>query len=156
MMDPRIDRALAGIHAGLRTPLSVPALARAANLSESRFAHLFRREVGTSPARYIHALRMLRARVLIERTSLSIKEVMAQVGCHDPSHFTRDFRDFHGLAPRDWRRAAAQAGRPADAADAFDSASVTRIADLANKQRKRPTKPVPRARAPDLALHSAG
>lgn len=156
-MDPRIERALNALHAQPATAPSLAALAAAANLSPSRFAHLFQQQVGAPPARYLHALRMIRARILIERTSLSIKEVMAQVGCNDPSHFTRDFRRFHGLPPRDWRSAAARRrvldGEPDDA---LDSASVTRIATLANERQKRPTKPHPRARAPDLALHHAG
>ena len=48
---------------------------------------------------------MERASVLLERTFLSVKEVMAQVGCTDPSHFSRDFRRHHGFAPREWRNA---------------------------------------------------
>jgi AraC-like DNA-binding protein len=154
-MDPRIQRTLADIHTKLATPVSIAALARASNLSVSRFGHLFQREVGTSPARYIHALRMIRARLLIARTSLSIKEVMAQVGCNDPSHFTRDFRAFHGVSPREWRLAAARQP-PGVHDDAADSASVARVAVLANERRKRPTQPAPKARAPDLALHHAG
>ena len=152
-MDPRIDQALAHIHTHLASPLSIAALAAAARLSPSRFAHLFQQEVGTSPARYVHALRMIRAGLLITRTFLSIKEVMVQVGCSDPSHFARDFRDFHGLSPREWRAAAAGPAGPGDTANASESETVSRIALLANERRKRPTKPLPRARAPDPPLH---
>jgi transcriptional regulator GlxA family with amidase domain len=153
-VDPRIERALSALHAQPGTAPSIAALARAVNLSTSRFAHLFQEQVGAPPARYLQALRMIRARILIERTSLSIKEVMAQVGCNDPSHFTRDFRRFHGLPPREWRSAAARR-RALDGVpdDVLDSASVTRVAALANERQNRPMKPVPRARAPDLTLH---
>jgi AraC-like DNA-binding protein len=154
-MDHRIARALAEIHARLAAPVSIDSLARSANLSTSRFAHLFRQEVGTSPSRYIHALRMMRAQLLLERTSLSIKEVMAHVGCNDPSHFARDFRAFHGVAPREWRLAAAQRSLSDGYTTAIDNESVERIAVLANERRKRPTKPPPRARAPDPALQPA-
>ena len=156
-MDPRIARALADIHTQLARLPSLAVLARAANLSVSRFSHLFRQEVGTSPVRYIYALRMVRAQLLLERTPLSIKEVMAQVGCNDPSHFARDFRAFHGLSPRDWRVAAARRSLRGEHEnnDALASASVARIAVLANERRKRPTKPPPRARAPDPALQLA-
>ena len=151
-MDRRIEQALASIHARLATPLTNADLARAANLSSSRFAHLFQREVGTAPSRYVHALRMIRASLLIERTCLSIKEVMAQVGCSDPSHFARDFRDFHGLSPSEWRTVGAR--RSGDG-DALASATVERIAVLANERRKRPTTPLPRARAPAPPLPRA-
>ena len=151
-MDPRIEHAIADIHTRLGAPVTIADLAGAAHLSISRFAHLFQREVGTSPGRYIQALRMIRARLLIARTFLSIKEVMVQVGCSDPSHFARDFRDFHGLSPTEWRRAAADRSAAGDNADALDGATVERIAALANERRQRPTTPAPRARAPDPPL----
>ena len=58
-MDTRIESALSQMEQQLAEPLSIATLAAGVNLSASRFAHLFCREVGTSPARYLHALRML-------------------------------------------------------------------------------------------------
>jgi AraC family transcriptional regulator, arabinose operon regulatory protein len=84
-------------------PLTVASLAREFNLSPSRFAHLFRQEFGVSPMRYLHVQRMMRARLLLEETFLTVKEVMVRVGCSDPSHFARDFRRFHGVPPKEWR-----------------------------------------------------
>ena len=148
-MDHRIERTLAAMLRQLTSPLSVATLARAVDLSPSHFAHLFRHEVGTSPSRYIHALRMIRARLLLERTSLSIKEVMAHVGCNVASHFSRDFRRAHGLPPSEWRNAAARRTLRSDNGDTLDSASVARVAAFANQRRQRPTRPAARARAPD-------
>lgn len=103
-MEPRIAWAMADIEQRLAEPLSVAQLAAAVRLSPSRFAHLFREQTGMAPMRYLHAQRMMRARVLLERTFLSVKEVMVQVGCSDPSHFARDFRRFHGMPPSECRR----------------------------------------------------
>ena len=47
----------------------------------------------------LRALRMERARLLLERAFLTVKEVMAFVGINDPSHFSRDFSRHHGVAP---------------------------------------------------------
>jgi AraC family transcriptional regulator, arabinose operon regulatory protein len=104
-MDPRITRAVAHIDAHLHAPLSVTRLAQEAGLSPSRFTHLFRHYVGSSPAQYLRERRMALALVLLDRTSLPVKEVMLHVGCHDPSHFARDFRRFHGFGPRERRTA---------------------------------------------------
>jgi AraC family transcriptional regulator, arabinose operon regulatory protein len=101
--DPRIARATAEIESRLGEPLTVATLARAVELSPSRFAHLFRTQTGRSPMRYLHERRMVRARLMLERTTLSVKEVMAHVGCRDASHFTRDFRRFHGMSPTECR-----------------------------------------------------
>ena len=65
------------------------------------------------PGRYLHTMRMQRARVLLERTFLNVREVMARVGFRDPSHFARDFRRFHGVAPSALRGAASPGPAPA-------------------------------------------
>jgi AraC-like DNA-binding protein len=106
-MDRRIAWALDQMQRRLNEPLSLATVASEINLSVSRFAHLFQHDVGASPAQYLHALRMIRARLLIERTFLTVKEVMNLVGCNDASHFARDFRRFHGLSPTECRAAAA-------------------------------------------------
>jgi AraC-like DNA-binding protein len=113
-MDQRIAWAVAEMQKEMREPLSIARLARTVHLSPSRFAHLFRREVGVPPGRYLHTLRMARAQLLLERTFLSVKEVMALVGCNDPSHFARDFRRAYGMSPVEARASATMHRRPPD------------------------------------------
>ena len=97
--DPRIGWAIAHIEDTLQQPLRINEMAQAVNLSASRFTRLFRAATGLSPARYIQIRRLERAKVLIERTFLTIKEVMGKVGYNDPSHFTRDFSREYGVSP---------------------------------------------------------
>jgi AraC family transcriptional regulator, arabinose operon regulatory protein len=61
-------------------------------LSPSRLAHLFKAETGVSPMRYLKTQRMQKAKLLLETTPLSIKEVMIYVGVNDKSHFIKDFK----------------------------------------------------------------
>ena len=103
-MDPRIARAIARMEEAIDREVPVAELAASVGLSPSRFAYLFRRDTAIPPARYLHTLRMERARLLLERTFLSVKEVMAYVGVNDPSHFSRDFRRYHGVPPTGLRR----------------------------------------------------
>jgi AraC-like DNA-binding protein len=69
------------------------------HLSPSRFRHLFKQHTGFSPAQYVKDLRLRYARELLERSNLSVKEVMAAVGLNDFSHFVRDFKAMHGVTP---------------------------------------------------------
>jgi transcriptional regulator GlxA family with amidase domain len=103
-LDSRIRWAIDHLERAMATSVSVAELAAAVNLSPSRFWHLFREQTGTSPLRYLHRLRMQRAHALIERSFLSIKQVMAHVGINDPSHFARDFKRLYGVAPTELRR----------------------------------------------------
>ena len=84
-------------------PLTIRGLAAIAGLSPSRFAHLFRQSMGVSPLRHLHALRMSRARQLLEESALPIRDVMHQVGWNDPSHFSKDFKRRFGVSPRRYR-----------------------------------------------------
>jgi AraC-like DNA-binding protein len=52
---------------------------------------------------FLTDLRMTRARILVERTSLTIAEVMSQVAVSNRSHFARAFRSAHGVSPRTLR-----------------------------------------------------
>lgn len=106
-MDVRVIRTMATMTRRLPDRLTVSALAAEVDLSPSRFAHLFRNETGASPIRYLHELRLAYACYLLERTSLSIQNIVMQVGV-DPSHFVRRFRLQYGVSPRDWRSAAAR------------------------------------------------
>lgn len=88
----------------LHTSIDAHGLAEAVGLSVSRLSRLFRDAIGITPTAYLRARRMRRARILIERTTLSVSEVMVQVGLSDPSHFARDFRNAHGFSPRTLRQ----------------------------------------------------
>src|SRR4051812_6004492 len=103
--DPRIMRVLDVMDRRMNEPWQVHDLAVVAELSPSRFAHLFHKWMGVSPVRYLQQLRMDRARLLLSRTSLSIREIMQIVGCTDPSHFGRAFRNQFGVGPGEYRQA---------------------------------------------------
>jgi transcriptional regulator GlxA family with amidase domain len=135
-IDPRISWTVAHMQRHLAEPMAVSALATRINLSPSRFRALF---TAVGPAQYLQWLRLRRARLLLERTFLSVKEVMALVGYNDPSHFARDFRRLHGAAPTAFRgRGITGDGDP----DAAHASSV----DPPTLKRIRP----PRARDPGV------
>jgi transcriptional regulator GlxA family with amidase domain len=103
-VDARVRHVIDTMEAQLHTRIAIADLAAGVGLSLSQLARLFRQAIGTTPRAHLHALRMTRARLLVERTSLSIAEIMAQVGVADPSHFARDFRRAHGASPRALRQ----------------------------------------------------
>jgi AraC family transcriptional regulator len=87
----------------LRARFTLNDMARAVKLTSFHFCHLFKAETGSSPARYLKALRLDRARELLETTLLSVKEIRALVGLNDESHFARDFRTAYALTPQQYR-----------------------------------------------------
>jgi transcriptional regulator GlxA family with amidase domain len=100
--DRRIVSALNRVHCMKAidvSQVSTEELARFVNLSESRFRALFTSRLGITPARYMKALRLRQADVLVRESFMTIKEVMAATGFNDESHFLRDYKDCYGCCP---------------------------------------------------------
>jgi transcriptional regulator GlxA family with amidase domain len=106
--DIRVAEAVRLIDQHKKTPLSVPDLARAVNVSPSYLTRLFRQQTGRPPAKFARDARLERAHFLLRTSFLTVKEVMAEVGWNDPSHFCRDFKREFGASPTAVRAAARQ------------------------------------------------
>jgi len=85
--------------------LSVAQLASQIQCSADYLSQIFRKATGIALAGYINENRLLRARELLELSTLNIAEVSQAAGFHDASYFTRLFRRWQGMTPRDYRRA---------------------------------------------------
>lgn len=102
-MNSRIQRIVDQMNSELHRKRSLNDLARSSKLSRSRVCHLFKTQTGMSPGQYLKALRLEKARGLLETTSLSVKEIRARVGMQDESHFVRDFNRVYGVTPSQYR-----------------------------------------------------
>lgn len=103
-MEPRIYQAIRLMMVDVTREIPLDELARRVNLSASRLRHLFKDEMGVSPAQYLKAQRLDKARGLLESTFLSLKEVMHKAGFTDRGHFMRDFKKAYGLPPLQYRK----------------------------------------------------
>lgn len=84
--------------------ISNKTLAQLIHVSESRFIHLFKEEIGMSPLKYINTVRLYKAKSLLENGECSVMEVAALVGFSDYNHFGRMFRESFGCTPVQIRR----------------------------------------------------
>jgi transcriptional regulator GlxA family with amidase domain len=83
--------------------LSVGALADRAFMSPRNFARVFTREVGMTPAAYVAAIRLERARTLLETTDLQIDEVARRCGFGTVETLRRSFGRRLNVSPSDYR-----------------------------------------------------
>jgi transcriptional regulator GlxA family with amidase domain len=102
-MDPRVQTAINQMGEQLHCELSLEVMSQSVNLSASRFRHLFKKEMGTTPAQYLKSLRMRRAKELVETTFLNIKQIMSSIGMRDKRHFAQDFERTYGVTPTQHR-----------------------------------------------------
>lgn len=83
--------------------LTLPELARSANMSTSHFAALFKKQTGFAPIDYYVRLKMQRACYLLDVTDMPVKEIAAQLGYDDPLYFSRRFRQIHNCSPTQYQ-----------------------------------------------------
>ncbi len=75
------------------------ALSEHLNLSRSQFGRKVKALTGQSPAIFLRALRLQKARQLLFSTNLSVKEVAYEVGFSNPSYFSRSYTELFGESP---------------------------------------------------------
>jgi AraC-like DNA-binding protein len=85
-------------------PLRLKDIATAARLSPIYLERLFKRATGRSPMAYLSRLRVGRAKHLLGRTDMTVKEVAGAVGFEAASYFTRVFQKLEGVSPMRYRR----------------------------------------------------
>ena len=95
--------------------LSVAALASRSFMSPRNFARVFAREVGSTPAVYVEALRLERARTLLETTDMQLEEVARRCGFGTVETCRRAFGRRLRVSPSDYRtRFTAAPAQPSD------------------------------------------
>jgi AraC family transcriptional regulator, glycine betaine-responsive activator len=101
---PKLMEAVALMEANIEEPMSLDELAHHAGLSRRQLERLFQKHLGCVPTRYYLELRLTRARQLLLQTSMSIVDVAFACGFVSAPHFSKCYRDYFGIPPRDERR----------------------------------------------------
>ncbi len=101
---PKLMEAVALMEANLEEPMSLDELAQHVRLSRRQLERLFQKYLSCVPTRYYLELRLAKARQLLLQTSMSIVDVAFASGFVSAPHFSKCYRDFYGIPPRDERR----------------------------------------------------
>lgn len=98
-----LERAMRYLEARIDGTVRVGELAAMVGLSAAHLSAMFRQATGGGPGAFHAALKMARARTLLDTTSLPVGEIAGTVGYTDPLYFSRHFRRAHGLSPTQYR-----------------------------------------------------
>lgn len=88
--------------------ISISHLAEMACLSKSRFLHSFKDNVGISAYNYIMSIKIEKAKELLLSTDMNISAVSETVGYSDSLYFSRIFKKYTGVSPREYRKKSGQ------------------------------------------------
>jgi YesN/AraC family two-component response regulator len=91
------------ISENLANDLSLTRLSEYTTLSNCYLSHIFKESTGVNVVDYITEQRMMRAKSLLETTSINIELVAASCGYGTPHYFSKKFKQYFGLTPRSYR-----------------------------------------------------
>ena len=105
-----IDAAIAYIHQHLYEPMELSVLADHVSYSKYHFARIFKERTGLSPLYYISALRLQRAKDLLLKTNLTIRDIGLEIGQQSVGTFSTRFIERVGMSPARFRQSREGAG----------------------------------------------
>lgn len=91
------------MHVHLGQDLTLDDMARTAMFSKFHFTRVFREVTGTSPRRFLSALRLQEAKYLLVNTGSSVADISSQVGYSSVGTFSSRFKSCVGVSPSRFR-----------------------------------------------------
>jgi len=101
---PKLIETVSIMESNIEEPISLDELARHVGVSRRQLERLFQKHLNCVPTRYYLELRLTRARQLLLQTSISIVDVAFACGFVSAPHFSKCYRDYYGIPPREERR----------------------------------------------------
>jgi AraC-like DNA-binding protein len=72
-------------------------------ITDAHQCRVFKKQYGISPLQYVNELRMTEIKNLLCDTAFSISEIAEKIGYDNPGYFSRAFRKYTGMSPREYR-----------------------------------------------------
>lgn len=91
------------IHSEYMNKINVSQIAGMLNLDRTYFSYLFKKKTSISPKEYILSHRMNVAASMILRKNVPISVVAASVGYNDIFTFSKMFKKYYGISPKDYK-----------------------------------------------------
>lgn len=102
--DKTLQSALEYLTNNWQESFSVAELAKKCCTSESTLYHLFQRELGQTPIKFLNSIRINIAIEQLENSNHSIATISRAVGFNSENHFRKVFHDFTGTTPLKYRK----------------------------------------------------
>ncbi|QNL49900.1 helix-turn-helix transcriptional regulator [Olivibacter sp. SDN3] len=111
-MDERVLQAIHFIHSNIDKPIKIEELAKVSCLTEDHFIRLFKKQMQSTPGKYINQKKIEQAQLMMLVRNLSIKELAYQLGFENVSYFNRLFKKISGENPGKMQRRMSELNEP--------------------------------------------
>ena len=99
-----VQKAVMLINSDLSANLTLHSLSKNLNISDGYLSSVFRKEIGVTLTQYIFNERMQLAVRLLTTTNLQVQSVAQHCGILDVQYFSKLFKKYAGLTPREYRK----------------------------------------------------
>lgn len=101
---PLVEKAVLFIEADLSQDLSLRTIAENLSISAGYLSTLFHQETGKTVTEFVNEKRIEHAAVLLRSASLQVQAVAQYCGIPDVNYFSKIFKRYHGVTPREYRK----------------------------------------------------
>ncbi len=98
-----VRRAASIIAREYATPLTLDTVARRVGLTPAYLSHIFKMHTGVSFREYLSHVRVEESKRLLAATDYSLVDIAIAMGFSDQSYFTKVFKKYTGLTPKQYR-----------------------------------------------------
>jgi AraC family transcriptional regulator len=98
----------------LHSKIDLADLAKVTQFSRCKFNRAFKASFGCTPSQFVRRMRIARAQNLMTMSGEPLRQIAAESGFADQSHFNRCFRRVVGESPAIWRSRRCETGRRND------------------------------------------
>lgn len=99
-----IKSAMMYISKHFNTPLTLEEVSEHVHLHPSYFSSMFKQSAGSSFKEYLNMVRIEESKRLLANTTFSIIDIAIAVGFEDQSYFSKVFKKYTGLTPKQFRQ----------------------------------------------------
>ncbi|MEF9839388.1 MAG: PocR ligand-binding domain-containing protein [Lachnospiraceae bacterium] len=98
-----IKKAMIYISQHFNTPLTLEDVASQVHLHPSYFSTMFKQSTGSTFKEYLNMVRIEESKRLLSNTDFSIIDIAVAIGFEDQSYFSKVFKKYTGLTPKQFR-----------------------------------------------------
>lgn len=100
-----VQKVITCIDTDITADLSLKTQAKLLNVNPSYLSTLFKKETGTTLTDYVNRRRVDRAKQLLKSSNAQIQNISQSCGIYDVNYFTKIFKKYEGVTPKEYRNA---------------------------------------------------
>ncbi|ALF55758.1 chemotaxis protein CheY [Nostoc piscinale CENA21] len=101
---PQLQQVFDYIEANYHQGITLAKVAEAVGYSRAYLTNRVAKQTGETVNGWILKRRMMAARSLLKDTSQTVEQIALALGYQNACHFSRQFRQYHGIPPKHWRK----------------------------------------------------